>query len=188
MNLPLLDNTKDIDIQFLSKIKCKNNDNNNINNNENLSKSSKNLYKDIKFYKKRIINYNKNLINFIINKDNINLSNDICYNDISNNININNLTNPHIELYKKYIEKLIEYFKFIDYVHSEQIEIINYLSSIEYDKKSNILDTSYNIDNDIKQFNINNNDSCNIKKFIITNNRENINNKKILPQRKNNKK
>jgi hypothetical protein len=95
-------------------------------------------------------------------------------------------------LYKNYIIKLIDYFKFVDYIDSEQSEINNYLKDINY-KRDNIdinIDNSYNIINDIymlndiNEINKNKNNTSNIKKFIINNNTNNNVKKKILPRKK----
>ena len=180
--------TTKVDIKFLCNQK-KSIFNNKIHDNSNIKIDITNdMMNDIKYYRKRIINNNKQLLNLFTNR-----YNDISNNDISNNDNINNINNinnPQIELYKNYIIKLIEYFKFIDNIESEQLCINNYLNSIDYNKgtinKNNInRDISYNITNDINMLNnineINNDKSTDIRKFIINNN--NIK-KKILPRKK----
>ena len=146
---------------------------------------------DIKHYRKRIIDNNKQLLNLFTNRDK-----DVSNNDLSNNIykTINNINNPHIELYKNYIIKLIDYFKFVDYIESEQSEINNYLKDINYtrDNTDINIDNSYNIINDIYMLNDineinknkNQNNTSNIKKFIINNNTNNNVKKKILPRKK----
>jgi hypothetical protein len=147
------------------------------------------IINDINHYRKRIIDNNKQLLNLFTNKQK-----DMSNNDLSNNIykTINNINNPHIELYKNYIIKLIDYFKFVDYIESEQSEINNYLKDINY-TRDNIdinIDNSYNIINDINmlndinEINKNKNNTSNIKKFIINNNTNNNVKKKILPRKK----
>lgn len=170
--------TTKIDIAFLSnQKKLYNNiyfDNSNVKidiNNDTIN--------DIKHYRKRIIDNNKQLLNLFTNKHK-----DISNNDLSNNIykTINNINNPQIELYKKYIIKLIDYFKFVDNIESEQSEINNYLKDIDYnkcgiDKLYLNQDNSYNITNDIYMLNnineINNDKISDIRKFIINNNTNN---------------
>jgi|TARA_B110000858_G_scaffold198457_1_gene265253 hypothetical protein len=189
--------TTKIDIAFLSnQKKLYNNiyfDNSNVKidiNNDTIN--------DIKHYRKRIIDNNKQLLNLFTNKDKDISNNGLSNNDLSNNglsndiyKRINNINNPQIELYKNYIIKLIDYFKFIDNIESEQSEINNYLKDIEYDKcdidKLYLnKDNSYNITNDIIMLNnineINNNKISDIRKFIINNN-NNIK-RKILPRKK----
>ena len=191
--------TTKIDIAFLSnQKKLYNNiyfDNSNVKidiNNDTIN--------DIKHYRKRIIDNNKQLLNLFTNKhkdiSNNGLSNDdLSNNGLSNDIykTINNINNPQIELYKNYIIKLIDYFKFVDNIESEQSEINNYLKDIDYDKcdidKLYLnKDNSYNITNDIIMLNnineINNNKISDIRKFIINNNTNNNVKKKILPRKK----
>ena len=185
--------TTKIDIAFLSnQKKLYNNiyfDNSNVKidiNNDTIN--------DIKHYRKRIIDNNKQLLNLFTNKDKDISNNDLSNNDLSNDIykKINNINNPQIELYKNYIIKLIDYFKFVDNIESEQSEINNYLKDIDYnkcdiDKLYLNQDNSYNISNDIIMLNnineINNNNKISdIRKFIINNN-NNIK-RKILPRKK----
>tara|TARA_B100000497_G_C7470428_1_gene289851 strand:- start:33 stop:614 length:582 start_codon:yes stop_codon:yes gene_type:complete len=184
--------TTKIDIAFLSnQKKLYNNiyfDNSNVKidiNNDTIN--------DIKHYRKRIIDNNKQLLNLFTNKDKDISNNDLSNNGLSNDIykTINNINNPQIELYKNYIIKLIDYFKFIDNIESEQSEINNYLKDIDYnkcgiDKLYLNKDNSYNITNDIIMLNnineINNNKISDIRKFIINNN-NNIK-RKILPRKK----